>query len=161
MSDPGGVSTIREATVADVDVILDQRRKMFAELGRPADETEREAMIGRARPFFEAGLGDGSYRGWFAEVDGRVVAGGGLVIARFPPGPFDPIPHRAWVFNIYTEPAFRRQGLARQIVETAIAWSQERGFGSLSLHASDYGRPLYELLGFKPTNEMRLMLADP
>jgi hypothetical protein len=28
----------------------------------------------------------------------------------------------------------------------------------VSLHASDFGRPLYESLGFRPTNEMRLKL---
>jgi len=28
----------------------------------------------------------------------------------------------------------------------------------ISLHASPFGRPLYESLGFEPTNEMRLHL---
>jgi hypothetical protein len=37
-------------------------------------------------------------------------------------------------------------------------WLKEQGFGSVVLHASDEGRPLYESLGFQPTNEMRLSL---
>jgi hypothetical protein len=37
-----------------------------------------------------------------------------------------------------------------------VAWGRESGLGSLYLHASDEGRPLYRSLGFVPTNEMRL-----
>ena len=32
------------------------------------------------------------------------------------------------------------------------------GITVVILHASDDGRPLYEAVGFKPTNEMRLLL---
>jgi hypothetical protein len=39
-----------------------------------------------------------------------------------------------------------------------IQWLKEQGFSSVVLHASDEGRPLYETLGFVPTNEMRLRL---
>jgi hypothetical protein len=39
-----------------------------------------------------------------------------------------------------------------------IQWLREQDFGSVVLHASDEGRPLYESLGFRPTNEMRLKL---
>jgi hypothetical protein len=39
-----------------------------------------------------------------------------------------------------------------------IAWCREQGYKTVALHASDEGRPLYESLGFQPTNEMRLHL---
>jgi GNAT superfamily N-acetyltransferase len=148
---------IRPATVADIDVILHHRRNMFAEMGNGSDK-ERDAMVAAARPFIEAGLRDGSYRSWLVEVDGRVVAGGGVAIVGFQPTPFDPSPHRAWVLNMYTEPAFRRRGLAKQLLETILAWCREQGLKSVFLHASGAGRPLYELLGFRPTNEMRVIL---
>jgi len=61
------------------------------------------------------------------------------------------------ILNMYTEPAFRRQGSARQILETVIVWCRDEGFRSVYLHASGAGRPLYELLGFEP-NEMRLVV---
>jgi len=118
-------------------------------------------MVAAGRPFIEAALGDGSYRAWLVEVDGQVVAGGGVAIVGFQPTPFDPGPRRAWVLNMYTEPAFRRQGLARLVLETIVAWSAEQGIRSLFLHASNAGRPLYESMGFAPTNEMRLVLFRP
>ena len=157
MTDSDPATRIRQATPEDVDVILHHRRSMFADMGDGSDE-EHDAMVAAARPFIEAALSDGSYRGWFVEVDGRVVAGGGVAIVGFQPTPFDPAPRRAWVLNMYTEPGFRRQGLARQVLESIIGWCREQGFGSLMLHASDAGRPLYEALGFERTNEMKLAL---
>jgi GNAT superfamily N-acetyltransferase len=94
----------------------------------------------------------------FAEIDGEIVAGGGIVMAAWPGSPFNFEPKRAWILNIYVEPAFRRQGLAQTITERLIAWCREHGFASVALHASEYGRSLYEKLGFKATSEMRLVL---
>ena len=59
---------------------------------------------------------------------------------------------------MYTEPHVRRQGLARRILQIMMDWCRANGFASVSLHASTAARPLYESLGFLPTNEMRLPL---
>jgi hypothetical protein len=37
-----------------------------------------------------------------------------------------------------------------------LAWAREERLDRVVLHASAEGRPLYERLGFVPTNEMRL-----
>jgi GNAT superfamily N-acetyltransferase len=148
---------VRRATLADVEVILGHRRSMFADMGF-ANEGELDAMVVAARPVVADGLRDGSYQAWLAEVDGRVVAGGGVAIVGFQPTPFEPTARRAWILNMYTEPAFRRQGLARQVLESIIEWCREQSFRSVFLHASDAGFPLYQSEGFKPTTEMRLLL---
>jgi GNAT superfamily N-acetyltransferase len=62
------------------------------------------------------------------------------------------------IVNVYTEPAHRRRGLARRLMVAMLDWLREQGYGTVSLHASDYGRPLYESLGFAATNEMRMQL---
>jgi GNAT superfamily N-acetyltransferase len=71
--------------------------------------------------------------------------------------PRDPLPQRAVVVNMYTDPPFRRQGIARRLMDIMIDRCRREGFGSAELHASDDRRPLYEKLGFRQTNEMRLM----
>ena len=159
MSEPTG-RKIRQATVADVEVILHHRRCMFEDMGHGSD-AELDAMVSSARPFVAAGLRDGSYRAWLLEVEEGVVAGGGVAIVPYQPTPLDPVARRAYVLNMYTEPAYRRQGLARQVLEAIISWCREQGLKAVLLHASDAGRPLYEKLGFEPTNEMRLFLAPP
>jgi GNAT superfamily N-acetyltransferase len=64
------------------------------------------------------------------------------------------------IVNVYTEPAWRRHGLARGLMVAMLDWLRQEGYGTVSLHASDFGRPLYESLGFRSTNEMRLQLKD-
>jgi GNAT superfamily N-acetyltransferase len=159
VSDKSDAGRVREAAGADLDVILHHKRSMFRDMG-VGTEAELDAMVATARPFIGAALEDGSYRAWLVDLDGHVVAGGGVAIVPFQPNPFDPRPRRAWILNMYTEPPFRRRGLARRILVAMLAWCREEGFGSVFLHASDAGRPLYESLGFVPTSEMRLDLAD-
>jgi hypothetical protein len=43
-------------------------------------------------------------------------------------------------------------------MHTMIEWCRKQGLVHVTLHASDKGRPLYQSLGFVPTNEMRLDL---
>jgi GNAT superfamily N-acetyltransferase len=60
---------------------------------------------------------------------------------------------------MYSEPEARRLGIAKQLLQTMLDWCRHEGFRSVALHASPAGRPLYESLGFQPTNEMRLPLS--
>jgi len=151
--------TIRQATVTDAPIIVHHRRAMFTDMGL-ADSKDLDAMEATFAPYVMRALGNGSYRGWLAETDGgRVVAGGGLIVHEWPARPGQPSdPRRAYILNVYTEPDHRKRGLARRIVTTIIAWCRAERFWAVSLHASAYGRPLYESLGFEQTNEMRLKL---
>jgi GNAT superfamily N-acetyltransferase len=62
------------------------------------------------------------------------------------------------ILNVYTEPEWRRQGMARKLMLAMIEWCRPQGFPYVDLHASQDGRSLYEQLGFTPTSEMRLRL---
>ena len=148
---------IREATVADLTTIMRHRRGMFYDMGF-RDRAALDAMEATSAPFIKTGLEEGSFRAWLGEVKGAVVASGGLVIVGYPSTPQDLKPRRAWILNVYTEQEYRRRGFAKAIVETIVGWCRTQGFASVSLHASDAGRYLYEVLGFTPTNEMRLLL---
>jgi GNAT superfamily N-acetyltransferase len=149
---------IRPAQPPDLEVILRHRRRMFEDMGY-GEPAAVEQMLSTSRPLIERGLTTGSYRGWMVEhpADG-IVAGGGLISLEFQSHPRDPEPRRTWVVNMYTEPAHRRQGLARALMQEIVAWCRASGLRSVSLHASDDARALYESLGFEPTNEMRLSL---
>ena len=148
--------TIRQAGPEDLDTILHHRRSMFHDMGEGTAES-LDRMVENTRPWLKRALADGSYKAWLAETDERkIAAGGGVLISSWPARPEDPNTRRALVLNVYTEPEYRRQGLAREIMLRIIQWLKEDGFRSVFLHASDDGRPLYEKLGFAPTNEMRL-----
>jgi hypothetical protein len=44
------------------------------------------------------------------------------------------------------------------LMEEIITWARAQRLDRLVLHASEEGRTLYEALGFKASNEMRLAL---
>lgn len=131
---------------------------MFEEMGN-TDVAVLDQMEASTRSYLKEAIARNTYRGWLAEVpSGRIVAGGGVVIAPWPGFPGEDRARRAWILNIYTDLDYRRRGIAKQITETIIDWCRSEGFATVSLHASQQGRPLYESLGFQPTNEMRLKL---
>ncbi len=148
---------IRKADAADIDHIIRHRVAMFRDMGYH-DQHQLDAMTRASREYFRRAIPAGAYHAWVAEEDGKVIAGGGVVISDWPGHPLDAQPRRAMILNIYTEPGYRRHGYAKQIVQTIVDWCRQQDFGAVALHASKDGRHLYEELGFSPTNEMRLEL---
>ena len=156
---PLAAFTIRNVEPEDLEEILAHRRLMFEDMGY-SDEIMLAEIVESSRPRIRKYLAEKSYRGWFALAsDGRVAAGAGLLITEHVSGPLSPSQtRRAYLLNVYTYPEFRRQGLARQLTQRAIDWCQAEGYKVLWLHASEYGRPLYQSMGFEQTNEMKLIL---
>ena len=70
----------------------------------------------------------GTYRaGSWKPTTGEIVAGGGITILPWPPGPRYRGDRLAFVYNVYTEPAHRRRGLARMVMEAIHAWCRDAG----------------------------------
>jgi len=150
---------IRGATLDDVDVLVHHRTRMFADMGVSMDAAAVEQAFGR---WLASSIASGVYRAWVIETDAaEVVAGGGITVLPWPPGPRDLGDRLAFAYNVYTEPAYRRRGLGRMIMDAIHAWCREAGVGSVGLHASRSGRPLYESLGYResPTPAMYLALS--
>jgi GNAT superfamily N-acetyltransferase len=118
-----------------------------------------ETMVANFVEWLRPKLEDGSYVGWLAEQDGRLVAGAGLWVMEWPPHFMHAEPRRAYLLNFYVAPEMRRQGLARKLLALAVEEAKARGIKVVTLHASKFGKPVYEQYGFKMSNEM--MLRDP
>lgn len=157
---------IREATLADRPVIAHHRVSMFVEMGT-LQLGNVEDLRDATMAYLADAIPSGEYRGWLASLaaaPARVVAGCGVHVRNIAPFPLEsdgietPIAagRQAYVVNVFTEPEYRRQGLARELMQTVLAWTRDYGFDSVALHATDVGRPLYESLGFVRSNEMRL-----
>src|SRR5579872_6197856 len=147
---------IRPATLADIPEILRQRRNMYLDMDYP-DSPDLAAMISTCEHYVRESLAN-SFHGWLAFIDDRVVGGGAVVVNPWPSHPYDHECRRATILNVYVYPQFRRQGIARKLMQTMIGWCRSQNFAMVYLHASRDGRPLYESLGFEPTTEMRLKL---
>jgi GNAT superfamily N-acetyltransferase len=81
-----------------------------------------------------------------------------LWLMDWPPHMIGPGAPRGNILNVYTRPENRRMGLARGLMDAALAWCRANGVRAVILHSSDAGRPLYESMGFTRTNEMRIVL---
>jgi GNAT superfamily N-acetyltransferase len=149
--------TIRTATTADVEAVVHHRCEMYRSMGCN-DNAALDRVAANCRPYFESAISAGSYRAWMAVTDGEIIGGGGIGLIPWPGNPRDPQCRRAIILNMFVEPGFRRRGIARALMQTMIDWCRAEGLVTVDLHASDEGRPLYESMGFMPTNEMRLTL---
>ena len=153
---------IRRATAADAGVLARHRAEMFRDMGELPDDLY-DALIDAARAYITQAITDGRYIGWVAELDAgsrEVVGGAGVQLRELLPRP-DVARERlvrgpqGLVVNVYTERAWRRRGVADALMRELLRWCRGNGIESIVLHASGEGRPLYEKLGFTPTNEMR------
>lgn len=156
--------TLRLATADDIPTMARHRRRMFEDMG-DSDAELLAKMEPEFKQWVRKKLKSNEYLGWFA-IDpetGEIAGGAALWLTPWIPGPNaaigGPVPGvRPYLLNVYTEPDYRRRGAARFLVTSIIEWCRQQGFNRMILHASDEGRPLYESLGFKGTNEMRLDL---
>jgi len=149
---------VRQATFDDVDTLVHQRIAMFTDMGRSFDA----AVVDRAfRAWLETHMAAGIYHAWLVEdrETRASVAGGGLSILPWPPGPNYMVDRLAFVYNVYVEPAHRRRGLAQRVMDAIHGFCRVHGITSVALNASDDGRPLYQRIGFQPSSEMRLILS--
>jgi GNAT superfamily N-acetyltransferase len=154
---PGFV--IRCGGPGDAAVIVAHRRAMFREMGY-RDEAALEKMCRAFEPWLVGKMQASEYLAWFAQAaDGTIAAGLGLWLMDWPPHMIGPAARRGNILNVYTEPRSRRLGLARQLMDTALHWCRDNGIRAVILHASPDGRPLYESLGFRSTNEMRVEIG--
>jgi GNAT superfamily N-acetyltransferase len=151
--------TIRPATANDAPVIVTHRRRMFEDMGY-TNPALLETMCRRFEIWLRIRMAQGLYKAWLAEnVQGQVIAGAGLWLMDWPPHVVGQSDYRGNLLNVYTEPTYRRRGLAKRLMLTILDWCRANEVDVVILHASDEGRRLYESLGFTPTNEMRLIVA--
>jgi len=140
----------------DLETIVHHRRAMFFDMGH-RNERALDEMSEKFRPWLRQKMNADEYLAWFAIApDGTVAAGAGLWLMDWPPLMAAGGKWRGNILNVYTEAAYRRQGLARQLMLVVMEWCEREGVEGVILHASPEGRPLYESLGFEATNEMRL-----
>ena len=136
------------ATAADAEELTRLRLAYLAEDLGPLSAEEASAF-GRALPdYFRRSLG-GNLSAYVAREGGKVVACALLLAVEKPMSPSFPNGRTGTVLNVYTEPTYRRRGVARRLMEMLLADARERGFCVVELKATEDGCPLYRSLGFE------------
>ena len=147
--------TLRRATPDDAPTITAQRHQMFAD-NELTTEARYKEMDLTFEPWVRERLTDGRYVGLFLEENTTILAACGIFYMDFPPHYLDPNPIRAYLLNFYTAPEARGRGLATQLLQHAVDECKKANVQVITLHASKFGKPIYEKFGFTQNNEMIL-----
>jgi GNAT superfamily N-acetyltransferase len=148
--------SVRPATLDDTDVLVRHRIQMFLDMRVSVD---RPMLASEFTRWLNDHVPTGAYRAWLVHADTVVAGGGGATIIPWPPGPHYPGHRLAFVYNVYTEPPFRCQGVGRLVMETIHRWCRENGVTSVALNASEHGRRLYDALGYVVTANPMMFLS--
>ncbi len=145
---------VRRAGAADLDELVRQRHMMFADMKRGTPE-ELEVGDRAYRKWVVKKVKEGHLHGYIVfDVHGEVAAGGAVWLREEQPG----VGHGArlipYLMSMYTEPRYRRKGLASMVVQEAVEWARRNGYPGLTLHASKKGRKVYSKLGWTRGWEM-------
>ena len=135
---------------------------MFQDMGDVSRDAF-EILRAKARARLKEWLDSGDYVGWLAtpaDQPEMVVGGAGVQLQPILPRPVNASTigegRQGTVVNVFTEPQWRRRGMAGLLMKEIITWSKDEHL-DLLLHASDEGRSVYERLGFIAGNEMRFV----
>ena len=101
-----------------------------------------------------------SFQAFIGRIDGETVGSVSCqIFAGLYPFPFKPgIRKYGYIWNVYVESAYRRQGIGSKLTNKAIDYLRSLDCTHAILHASPHGKPVYEKLGFVTKNEMILDL---
>jgi len=158
--------TIRTATGADAPTLGALRAPMASEWVEEGQTTPERfaAFKSQAEQYYAIQIERGAVRAWLTvSAERQPVAAASALLLPYPPSLFhlDQVHERvvAYIFGVYTDPAHRRRGLARQLMETIDTWGRASGIDRLELRSSPEGQPLYESLGFESFEMLRLRLG--
>ena len=146
--------TYIKATQEHIDLLMDIRMEMLRIVNGLSDKyVYDEDFVIQSRKYFEEGD-----QTTFLAMDGDTVVGcASLSYIWIMPTFSHPTGKRAHLMNVYTNQSYRRMGIARRLVELLIEEARTQGVTEISLDATDMGRPLYEALGFKASDEAMVL----
>ncbi len=143
--------TYRQATPADVRVLVQFWHDMLVE-----SQVAGSGFVSGWRERLERDFGvqiEAGSAAWFVGEDrSHVVGTAAAFLNRNTGGVLLDV--QATLAGIYVVPGYRRNGIARELTQRAIAWCREHRCVRIRLQASEAGRPLYESLGFETFREM-------
>ena len=151
---------LRPAKPEDYSLLADAFYKMWFDNGMTADDFISDWKQSTLT-FMADTTRNNQGNAFVAEADGNVVGAAQCLISRklYPQALKPDVRRDGYIWGVYVDPEYRRQGLATRLTKACMAYLQEIGCTRLILHASPGGQPVYAAFGFGPTNEMRRNVA--
>ena len=150
----------RKATEEDIAQLVAFRIEFLKEVQNNRHLGDEEALRSALYDFFNESIRDEEFIAWLAVENDEIVATSGINGINVPPSFSNLTGKVAYISNMYTLPAYRRQGIASALIERLLGEAEERGVKVINLHATPAGKAVYEKFGFTDVrSEMRLNSA--
>ena len=118
--------------------------------------------------YYKSALEIGEHIAYLVYDNETFIGAGGVSFYQVMPTYHNPTGKKAYIMNMYTAPAyrrqgiafhtFRRQGIAFHTLDLLVKDIRKQGVSQIALEATEMGRPLYEKYGFvKIEDEMELI----
>lgn len=143
----------------DDGLLADFYHRHWLDMGLPADAVAPDWRA-QALAFIADARRSRAFAGFLAVEDGRPVDGAccQIVDRTFPAFRTVDPPRVGYVWGVWVEPASRGRGTGAALVRACLAHLAAAGCGRALLHAGERARPLYDRLGFAPTDELAIAL---
>lgn len=149
--------TYKRAALEDIDLLTETRIEVLRAANKLSGDVDMSEVERQSYDYYQKALRDGSHIAYLVFDENRFVGAGGVSFFRVMPTYHNPSGNKAYIMNMYTKPEYRRKGIGYKTLDLLIRDTKNKGITSISLEATDMGRPLYEKYGFiRMYNEMEL-----
>ena len=144
----------RIATIDDIEELMNIRFEMLRIVNNLKQNQDfSDELVTYSRKYFI----DGNQETCLVFDNGVAIGCASISYIEVMPTFSHPTGKRAHLMNVYTRAEYRRQGIARKMVQILIDKAKRKGVTEISLDATESGRPLYESLGFSASDECMVM----
>lgn len=150
---------VRQSTPPEDPQIAKHFYEMWQDLDVPAEAIEPD-WLNISLQYIQQARRDLHYQAFVAEADGQIVGSASCQIF----AGLYPLILKAeqrqygYIWGVYVELAYRKQGIATQLTQRTIEYLRSIGCTRAVLNASPVGKPVYDRLGFIASNAMHLDL---
>ena len=136
--------TYRKLTENDLGRFITMRITQLREEGA----TEDIDLVPALEDYYHRHLADGTFVSWLALDGEKIIGTSGMSFVEKPPYFSCPTGRIGLLSSKYTEPAYRRCGIAKELLQRVTEEARAYGCGTVQITASDMGVLLYTAFGF-------------
>lgn len=133
------------------------RIKVLRAANKLSDIEDMSEIEAQSYDYYKYGFETDNFTVFFAYDGNKIVGCGGVSYFNIMPTFDFPNGKCAYIMNMYTEPEYRKKGIATRFLELIVEECKEREIHKISLEATSMGESVYEKFGFiKMKHEMEL-----
>lgn len=143
----------KKATIEDIDLLTETRIEVLRAANQLSDDIDLSEVQEQSYHYYQKALCNGTHIAYLIFDENRFVGAGGVSFFLVLPTYHNPSGKKAYIMNMYTNPEYRRKGIAYKTLDLLVHEAKQKGVTSISLNATALGRPLYEKYGFVKMND--------